>query len=221
MRVAVLGLSDFGFHLACTLSELGDDVMAVDRDEERVQNVMRHVGKAIVADMADREALKDLGIQHMDVAAVDVGERFETCALLTHYLRELGVPRVLVKVANEDQGRILSLIGASDVVHPEQEIAVKTAHLLHYSRSGLLDAMPLGGGYFAISVQTPTKFIGRAVADLELLDRYRVQLIAIKPTSEAETAPFLPDPAYLLSQGDVLVVMGEEVKLIELHQKLK
>ena len=221
MRVAVLGLSDFGFHLARMLSELGDDVMAVDRDEERVQNVMRHVGKAIVADMADREALKDLGIQHMDVAAVDVGERFETCALLTHYLRELGVSRVLVKVANEDQGRILSLIGASDVVHPEQEIAVKTAHLLHYARSGLLNAMPLGGGYFAISVQTPTQFIGRAVADLELLDRYRVQLMAIKSASEEEAATFLPDPAYLLSKGDVLVVMGEEAKLIELHQKLK
>lgn len=220
MRVAVLGLSDFGFHLACTLSELGDDVMAVDRDEDRVQNVMRHVGKAIVADVADREALKDLGIRQMDVVAVDVGERFETSVLLTHYLRELGVPRVLVKVANEDQGRILSLIGASDIVQPEREIAVKTAHLVHYSRSRLLDAIPLGGGYFTISVQTPAGLVGRTVADLELLDRYRVQLIAIKPAVE-NAAPFLPDPDYQLLKDDVLVVMGEEAKLVELHQKLK
>jgi trk system potassium uptake protein TrkA len=220
MRVAVLGLSDFGFHLACTLSELGDDVMAVDRDEDRVQNVMRHVGKAIVADVADREALKDLGIRQMDVVAVDVGERFETSVLLTHYLRELGVPRVLVKVANEDQGRILSLIGASDIVQPEREIAVKTAHLVHYSRSRLLDAIPLGGGYFTISVQTPAGLVGRTVADLELLDRYRVQLIAIKPAVE-NAAPFLPNPDYQLLKDDVLVVMGEEAKLVELHQKLK
>jgi len=220
MRVAVLGLSDFGFHLACTLSELGDEVMAVDRDEERVQNIMRHVGKAIVTDVADREALKDLGIRHMDVVAVDVGERFETSVLLTHYLRELGVARVLVKVANEDQGRILSLIGANDIVQPEREIAVKTAHLVHYSRARLLDAMPLGGGYFAVSVQTTASFAGRAVADLGLLDRYQVHLMAIKPASES-VAPFLPDPTYLLSQDDVLVVMGEEMKLIELHQKLK
>jgi trk system potassium uptake protein TrkA len=220
MRVAVLGLSDFGFHLACTLSELGDDVMAVDRDEDRVQNVMRHVGKAIVADVADREALKDLGIRQMDVVAVDVGERFETSVLLTHYLRELGVPRVLVKVANEDQGRILSLIGASDIVQPEREIAVKTAHLVHYSRSRLLDAIPLSGGYFTISVQTPAGLVGRTVADLELLDRYRVQLIAIKPAVE-NAAPFLPNPDYQLLKDDVLVVMGEEAKLVELHQKLK
>lgn len=220
MRVAVLGLSDFGFHLACTLGELGDDVMAVDRDEDRVQNVMRHVGKAIVADVADREALKDLGIRQMDVVAVDVGERFETSVLLTHYLRELGVPRVLVKVANEDQGRILGLIGASDVVQPERESAVKTAHLVHYSRSRLLDAIALGGGYFTISVQTPASLVGRTVADLELLDRYRVQLIAIKPAAE-ESAPFLPNPDYQLLQDDVLVVMGEEAKLVELHQKLK
>lgn len=92
MRIAVLGLEDFGFHLACTLSELGDDVMAVDRDADKVQEIMRHVGKAVVADVADREALKDLGIRHMDVVAVDVGERFETSVLLTHYLRELGIP---------------------------------------------------------------------------------------------------------------------------------
>ncbi|MDQ5910094.1 MAG: putative TrkA-N domain protein [Pseudomonadota bacterium] len=220
MRVAVLGLSDFGFHLACTLSELGDDVMAVDRDEERVHNVMRSVGKAIVADVADREALKDLGIRQMDVVAVDVGERFETSVLLTHYLRELGVPRVLVKVANEDQGRILSLIGASDVVQPERESAIKTAHLVHYSRSRLMDAMPLGGGYFAISVQTPPGFVGRAVAELELLNRYHIQLMAIKPAEET-AAPFLPPADYLLLKDDVLVVIGQEAKLVELHQKLK
>ncbi len=220
MRVAVLGLSDFGFHLACTLSELGDDVMAVDRDEERVQNVMRSVGKAIVADVADREALKDLGIRQMDVVAVDVGERFETSVLLTHYLRELGVPRVLVKIANEDQGRILSLIGAHDVIQPERESAVKTAHRVHYARSRLLDAMPLGGGYFTVSVQTPTGFVGRAVAELELLNRYHVELMAIKPAAE-EAAPFLPRADYVLLKDDVLVVMGQEAKLIELHQKLK
>ena len=220
MRVAVLGLSDFGFHLACTLSELGDDVMAVDRDEERVQNVMRHVGKAIVADVADREALKDLGIRQMDVVAVDVGDRFEVSVLLTHYLRELGVPRVLVKVANEDQGRILSLIGANDIVQPERECAVKTAHRVHYARSHLLDAMPLGGGYFAISVQTPASLVGRTVGELELLGRYQIELMAIKPGPET-AAPFLPEPGYALVKDDVLVVMGQEAKLIELHQKLK
>ncbi len=95
MRIAVMGLEDFGFHLARVLTNLGDEVMAVDRDEVRVQEIMRHVSKAVVADVADREALKDLGIRGMDVVAVDVGERFETSVLLTHYLRELGIPRVL------------------------------------------------------------------------------------------------------------------------------
>ena len=220
MRIAVMGLEDFGFHLARVLTNLGDEVMAVDRDEVRVQEIMRHVSKAVVADVADREALKDLGIRGMDVVAVDVGERFETSVLLTHYLRELGIPRVLVKAANADQAKILTLIGASDVVQPEQEIAVKTAHLLHYSRSKLLDAVALDGGYFVITVLTPASFVGRKVADLDLLARYRVQLIAIKPAAE-KTAPFVPDPDYLLIAGDVLVVMGEEARLIDIHQKLK
>jgi trk system potassium uptake protein TrkA len=158
MRIAVMGLETFGFHLARVLNELGDEVMAVDRDEGRVQEIMRYVGKAVVADVADREALKDLGIRGMDVVAVDVGERFETSVLLTHYLRELGIPRVLVKAANADQAKILTLIGASDVVQPEQEIAVKTAHLIHYSRSKLLDAVALGDGCFVITVQGARQF---------------------------------------------------------------
>ena len=220
MRVAVLGLEDFGFHLARTLHALGDDVMAVDRDENRVQEIMRHVDKAMVADVADREALKDLGIRGMDVVVVDVGGRFETSVLLTHYLQELGIPRVLVKVANEDQGKILTMIGASDVVQPEREIAVKTAHLIHYSRLKLLDAVALGGGYFAITVQVPTSLVGRRLADLEILDRYRARVIAIKPATE-KTAPLIPDANYQLVADDVLVVMGEEAKLIEIHQKLK
>lgn len=220
MRVAVLGLEDFGFHLARTLHALGDDVMAVDRDEDRVQEIMRHVDKAMVADVADREALKDLGIRGMDVVVVDVGGRFETSVLLTHYLQELGIPRVLVKVANEDQGKILTMIGASDVVQPEREIAVKTAHLIHYSRLKLLDAVALGGGYFAITVQVPTSLVGRRLADLEILDRYRARVIAIKPAAE-KTAPLIPDANYQLVADDVLVVMGEEAKLIEIHQKLK
>jgi len=220
MRIAVLGLEDFGFHVASTLSELGDDVMAVDRDADRVQDIMRHVGKAMVADVTDREALKDLGIQHMDVVVVDVGERFETSVLLTHYLRELGIPRVLVKAANADQGKILTLIGASEVVQPERESAVKTAHLIHYARSKLMDAMALGDDHFALTLRVPASLVGRAVAELELLNRYHVRLLAIKPVAE-RVEPFVPGPEYALAKDDVLVVMGAEAKLIELHQKLK
>lgn len=220
MRIAVLGLEDFGFHLACALHELGDEVLAVDRDENRVQEIMRYVNKAMVADVADREALKDLGIRSMEVVAVDVGERFETSVLLSHYLRELGIPRVLVKAANADQAKILTLIGANDVVQPEREIAVKTAHLIHYSRSKLLDAIALGDGYFALTLQTPPSFIGRKVEELELLNRYHVHLLAIKPAEE-KAEPLVPDAQYSLAQNDVLVVMGEETNLIGIHQKLK
>lgn len=127
---------------------------------------------------------------------------------------------MLVKVANADQGKILNLIGASDVVQPERESAVKTAHLIHYSRSKLLDAMALGDGYFALTLRTPAGLVGRKVADLEWLDRYHVNLLAIRPAAEQST-PFVPDADYPLARDDVLVVVGEETKLIELHQKLK
>ena len=87
-------------------------------------------------------------------------------------------------------------------------------------RLRLLDAMALGDGYFAVTLRTPASLVGRMVADLELLDRYQAHLLAIKPAAE-KSAPFLPDASYALASDDVLVVMGEETKLIELHQKVK
>lgn len=108
-RVAVLGLGDFGYHFACELHALGHEVLAVDSDQDRVQQILSHVSKAAVTDVSDRQALEELGIGSFDIVAICVGARFETAVLLVHYLHQLRTSRIIVKVTDEEQSEICGL----------------------------------------------------------------------------------------------------------------
>src|SRR5262249_5081087 len=134
-RVTVLGLGDFGYHLACELYQLGHEVLAVDSDQDKVQQILPYVTKAAVADASDRAALQELDIASFDLVAVCVGERLETAVLLVHFLHLLQVPRILVKVKNEEQGEIVKLVGATEGMHPGQNSASKTAVLMPHPRA--------------------------------------------------------------------------------------
>ena len=107
----------------------------MDTDQDKVQQILPHVTKAAVADVSDRPVLGELGIASFDIVAVCVGERLETAVLLVHHLRRLQVPRILVKVANDEQAEIVKLVGATEVIHPEQSTARKTALLIHHPRT--------------------------------------------------------------------------------------
>ena len=134
-RVAVLGLGDFGYHFACELHQLGHEVLAVDSEQDTVQEILPHVTKAAVADVSDRPALEELGIADFDIVAVCVGERLETAVLLVHHLHQLQVPRILVKVVNAEQAEIVKLVGATEVIQPEQSADRKAALLTHHPRT--------------------------------------------------------------------------------------
>ena len=112
-RVTVLGLGDFGYHLACELYQLGHEVLAVDSNQDKVQQILPYVTKAAVADASDQAALQELGIASFDLVAVCVGERLETAVLLVHHLHQWKLPRILVKVAHDEQAEIVQLVGAT------------------------------------------------------------------------------------------------------------
>ncbi|HKK01057.1 MAG TPA: TrkA family potassium uptake protein, partial [Desulfuromonadales bacterium] len=106
-RFCVIGLGNFGFHVARTLSNEGHDVVAIDLDRDKVQRIQEHVSYAIIGDAANKEFLKGQGIDEMDAVIVSTGDRSHLSTLITLYLKELKVPRILVKALNEDHGRIL------------------------------------------------------------------------------------------------------------------
>lgn len=211
MRIAVLGLGDFGFNLAYWLHALGNEVIAVDKNADIVQRIMENVSKAIVADATDREVLEELGIRDVDVVLISVGRRLEPNVLLTHYLREIGIARVMVKVADEEQGKILRLVGATDVVQPDRDIAAKVAATLTFPH--VIEYVPLEGQLRILVVTAPEKLVGRRISEFKMVADERIRILAINPAG-AERPPFIPKPDTIVAAEDTLIVMGELADLL-------
>jgi trk system potassium uptake protein TrkA len=211
MHVAVLGLGDFGFNLASWLTTLGNEVLAVDRSPELVQKIMDKVSKAVVADVTDRESLAELGIGEMDCALISVGRRLETNVLLTHHLAAIGVPRILVRVADEEQAKILKLVGATDVVQPDRDIAARVAAMITFPR--LVEYIALEGPYRVVAVKAPAKYLGKTLDELGLTRQDDIRVLAVDPAGP-DTPPFTPSADHLVHESDTLVFMGEVGRLL-------
>lgn len=214
-RVAVLGLGDFGYHFACELHQLGHEVLAVDSDHDKVQQILPNVTKAAVADVRDRPALAELGIASFDIVAVCVGQRLETAVLLVHHLHQMQTPRILVKVANEEQAEIVKLVGATEVIHPEQSTARKAALLIHHARA--VDFLELGGGYMVVAGHPPSSVIGKTLDASAWQERYGVLLLALWQANQ-EVLPLPLNPDRVIVETDILILAGHIDGLRELRR---
>ena len=214
-RVAVLGLGDFGYHLACEFYQLGHEVLAVDSNQDKVQQILPYVTKAAVADASDQAALQELGIAAFDLVAVCVGERLETAVLLVHHLHQWKLPRILVKVVNEEQAEIVKLVGATEVIHPEQSSARKAALLIHHPRA--VDYLELGGGHLVVAVQPPASIVGKTVGTLALPERHGVALLGLWQAGH-QGPPSPPAPDRTIAETDVLILAGHIDRLQALRR---
>ncbi|HER43999.1 MAG TPA: TrkA family potassium uptake protein, partial [Candidatus Eisenbacteria bacterium] len=118
-KYAAIGLGNFGFFVTKTLFEEGHDVIAIDRNEDRVQKIRPYCSQAILGDATEKDMIKTLGLEEMDAVIVSMGGNADAATLITLYLKELGAKRIVVKATNEDHGKILSKVGATDVISPE------------------------------------------------------------------------------------------------------
>src|SRR4030042_4547793 len=126
MKIAILGLGSFGSNMAKTLYDRGHEVLSIDRDKDKIDNAKDFTSQAVHAEASDKKTLEALGVQEMDVVIVSLGHELGS-VLTVLYLRELGVKRIIAKALNEDHGKILNLVGATEVVYPEKEMAIHTA----------------------------------------------------------------------------------------------
>lgn len=205
MRIAVLGLSDFSYPLALRLHELGNEVIAVDRSREPVQRIKDYVTKAVIADVTDRGALDELRISEVDVVLISIGRRLEATVLVTHYLKEVGVPRIVVRVADEEQGKILGLVGATDIVQPDKDIATKTAVLLTFPN--LVDYAALSGPFRIVALKALNRWVRHTLKEFDQIKRAPIQVIAVDPAG-SDKPPIIPGPDYRIGEEDTLVILG-------------
>ncbi len=205
-RFCVIGLGNFGFHVAKTLYQDGHDVIAVDLDREKVQRIKNYASYAVIGDATSKEFLKSQGIGDMDAVIISTGERSHLSTLVVLHLKEMNVRRILVKAANEDHGRILEKVGATDIIFPEKDTAIKIAHGL--TSSNILEFIPIADDYSITEVAPPKHFIGKNLIDLDLRRKFGVTVIGIKDVLTGEFCT-LPSPAYVIKDSDLLVLIGK------------
>lgn len=204
-RFAVIGLGHFGFHAAKALFEDGNEVVAIDTDKARVQEISPHATEAIVLDATDKEALRTLGLDRMDGVIVSVGTKISTSTLICLYLQEIGVKSILVKALDEDHEKILKRVGATVIIHPERDMALRVARGL--STPNVLDFIPLAKDFDLVQVVPPREFLGKSLAQLNLRARHNVQIIAVKELTP-ENMVLAPPADFVVKSSDLLIMLG-------------
>jgi trk system potassium uptake protein TrkA len=214
MKFAVIGLGSFGSNIAKTLYEKGNEVLAVDGDKEKIDEVKNFVSHAVHMDAADKENLQALGIKDMDVVIVSLGPEMEASILTVLYLNEIGTKRIVAKALTEDHAKILESVGATETIYPEKDMAIKTA--LKLSCPNVLEYLPLISGFGIQEIASPEKFIGKNLRELDLRNKYGIQVIAIKELIPEKTT-FVPKADFVLKDSDILVIMGEDKQLEKIN----
>lgn len=214
-RFAVIGLGNFGFHAAKALYEEGNEVLAMDTDRSRVQAIDPYSTEAMVIDATDKEALKSLSLEEMDAVIVSTGTRISNSILICLYLQESGVKKILAKALDDDHAKILKRMGATEIIHPERDMAIRVSRNL--SRPNVLDFIPLAEEFDMIQVGAPKDFIGKSLVDLNLRARYNVHIIAIKEVVP-ENFILVPPAGYVIKDSDILVMLGRSVDIRKIKE---
>jgi len=206
-RFAVIGAGTFGSAVAETLFNDNNEVILLDIDPDRVQDMQAVATQAVQADATDVETLRALGVNDVDCAIVSLGERIDLSTLVTFHLKELGVQEIVVKATTPEHGRILKLIGATEIIFPEKQMAQRVARRL--STPNIYDQIALADDLSVLEVLAPSELVGKTLKDLRLRDQYRINLIAIRePDSRGEMKTILPRAEFRIQQDHVLVVVG-------------
>ena len=212
-RYVVVGLGNFGSAIAESLAMEGHDVVAVDPSSTAIDRIARRVERAVVGDGTRREVLERAGARDADVAIVSVGDDITASILAVLALRDLGVRAIYCKVVSVDHARVMDRQGVTETVFPERDSAIALGRRL--SASGLLNYVRLGPGFSIQEMGVPDEWQGLALRELDLRQRYRVQVLAVHDMLRDEMLP-VPDPDRPLTESDTLVVAGAEADLARL-----
>lgn len=209
-RYTIIGLGTFGSCIAEALYQKGHEVLGIDISKDLVQKTKDTVSHAVEADATDRDTLKDLGVGDSDYAVVSVGDKIDASILITLHLAELGLRNIVVKAVNDNHGKILKKIGASEVVFPEKQMAIRVADRIGHK--GVLDQIQLEDGMSILEITTPSFLTGKTLKDSRIRELYHINVIAMKAlfpeTGRAGLA--LPKADHVLTEGDVLVIIGSD-----------
>ncbi|MDQ0208833.1 potassium channel family protein [Alkalicoccobacillus murimartini] len=210
----VIGLGRFGSSLTKTLVEAGHEVLAVDKDISLVQEMAEIATHAIQADSTDESVLKELGAGNFSHGIVAIGENLQASILTTLLLKEMQIPKVTVKARNIMHGKVLTKIGADQIVYPERDMGIRLGRQL--SSDNLIDYIELSPHYHLVEMKAPKAMNGLTLQQLDIRAKYGCNVMAIRSDEEINISPRAEDT---IQTGDTLLLIGSSEEINELERK--
>ncbi len=205
---AVLGLGRYGVAVAEELVKNGAEVLAVDIDQNNINNAIETIPVCKCADVTEPEAIKRLGIANIDVVIVAMASNLEASVMAVTLCKEAGVPTVIAKCGDEMHGKILSRVGADKVIIPEKESGIRLAKNL--LTSGFSEMIELSDEVSMVEIDVRDEWAGKTLIELNLRKKYSINVVAIKCTDRIDATV---DPALPLEKGWQLIVIADTAKL--------
>lgn len=203
--ILLVGLGRFGRHIAMKLDELHHQVMAVDREEKRVNSVLPYVTNAQIGDSTDEEFMESLGVRNFDVCIVAIGDNFQSSLETTSLLKDLGAKYVVSRAARDVHAKFLLKNGADEVVYPEKQLAAWTA--IRYSADHILDYIELDEEHAIFEISIPKGWVGKTVGQLDIRNKHNINIMGFKHSGMMElnirSTTCLPDDSTMLVLGSI------------------
>lgn len=201
--VLVIGAGQFGTHIAKRMEELRCEVMAVDINEDCINDIMPYVTNAKIGDGTNEEFLRTLGIDDYDVCFVTLGSHFQTSLETTSLLSELGAKKVISRATNDVQMKFLLRNGADEVVYPEKQTAIRIA--TKYASDNILDFFHLEQEFYIYELKVPKDWHGKSLMQIDIRRKHNINILTIKRSSEV----LIPTADTVVQPDDVAFVLGE------------
>ena len=201
--VLLIGLGRFGRHMANKLWQLHHEVLAVDKDEQRVNDILPMVTSAQIGDSTNEQFIASLGVRNFDICVVAIGDDFQSSLETTALLKEHGAPFVLARATRDVQAKFLLRNGADDVIYPEKQMAAWAA--VRYSADHIFDYIELTEDYSIFETAVPKAWVGKSIVELAVRQKYCINILATKRGGKLEP---MPGPAHCFTADETIFILG-------------
>lgn len=213
--ILIIGLGRFGSHLCKDLSRLDNEIMIVDQDESKLEDLLPLVVNAKIGDCTNEKVLKSLGVGNFDICFVCIGNNFQNSLEITSLLKELGAKYVVSKANRDIHAKFLLRNGADEVIYPDRDISEKVA--VRFSANQVFDYVELGNSYSIYEIAPLPEWVGKTIKDVNFRANYHANIIGVKIDGDMKLTP---GPDYIFQKDEHLMVLGHQSDIEKIVKKL-
>ncbi|MFA6451603.1 MAG: TrkA family potassium uptake protein [bacterium] len=207
-QIAVIGLGQFGASVALELQKLGHNVLAIDVDEKKVNQIADNVSHALILDVTNKESLIEAGLNDFEIAIIAIGAHVQESILCAVLLKEIGVKTIIAKSMDYYHGLILQKVGVEKIISPESEMGVRLARSI--ASPSVIDYIQLSPGYSVVELRATKSIVGKSLAQLDMRRKANVNVLAIRRGDNLNPVPNGDD---VVGDNDILIVAGRDKDL--------